>query len=274
VLRVRLVILSLAAVLVCVPAIGQSVPNLISYQGQLNDQTGVPVNGSIGFVFSIYDVPTGGTALWAENQTVMVSSGRFDVRLGTVAPLPPSLFDRDIVYLGLRVGSDQEMLPRQRLTSAAFAMKAQLAPLRTRSVPGLAGDGREGAFVGSSSQAFTRGRVYQFSSFELPAAAVITATGGRNLADPIVIKVNGDCNIAGVTDLSGAGMPAAQDVSDTWRPDSPAVRLRKIFPLMVGEEEQELEAAETPASELVLGSARARPVAAGSFRPVSISLLP
>ena len=96
------------------------IPYLISYQGQLNDESGLPVNGSVSFEFRIYDVPGGGTALWTENQTLPVSNGVFNVHLGAVSPLPPSLASYNGLYLGVRVGADQEMTPRQRITSSPY----------------------------------------------------------------------------------------------------------------------------------------------------------
>lgn len=103
-----------------------AVPGLISYQGQLNDGNGVPVNSTVSFVFSIYDVPTGGTTLWTENQTISVSNGAFNVQLGAVVTLPASIFAKDALYLGIKVGADQEMTPRQRITSSAYAQRAEL----------------------------------------------------------------------------------------------------------------------------------------------------
>jgi len=102
------------------------VPGLISYQGQLNDDGGVPINATISFTFSIYDAPTGGTPLWTEVQTLPVSNGVFNVQLGAVAALPASLFAEDVLYLGIKVGADDEMVPRQRVTSSAYSQRAEL----------------------------------------------------------------------------------------------------------------------------------------------------
>jgi hypothetical protein len=132
----------LAAALLWAPLAAQSVPQLISYQGQLNDQSGAPVNGSIGLVFSIYDVPTGGAALWTETQTVQVSNGVFNVQLGAAQPVPTSLFEKEILYLGIKAGGDSEMMPRQRMTTSAFSYRSEgVAPIGSiiawnKSMPG------------------------------------------------------------------------------------------------------------------------------------------
>ena len=99
-----------------------AVPNLISYQGVLNDANGNPINNTgLEITFSIYDVKTGGTALWSEVQAVQVIEGVFNVKLGAVEPLP-AIFHSDTLYLGIKAGADQEMTPRQRITSAPSAV--------------------------------------------------------------------------------------------------------------------------------------------------------
>lgn len=109
-------------VLFATPAL--AVPNLISYQGQLNDQNGVPINATVAFIFSIYDVPAGGTALWTEAQSISVTNGLFNVQLGAVTPLPSTVFTTTTLYLGVKAGADSEMTPRQKMVSGAFAHTA------------------------------------------------------------------------------------------------------------------------------------------------------
>ncbi len=102
------------------------VPKQINYQGYLTNDVGSPVEGDIQMVFSIYDVPTAGTALWWEDQTVLVINGIYNVQIGqdpTSNPFPANLFDGQR-WLGVTVESDAEMMPRQSLTSTPFAMRA------------------------------------------------------------------------------------------------------------------------------------------------------
>jgi hypothetical protein len=99
-------------------------PQLINYQGRLN-QGGNPADGAFSITFSIYDVATGGTALYAETQNVNVSGGVFNALIGSTTPIPVDLFtnngDR---FLGVKVGSDAEMTPRFRLASVAYALRS------------------------------------------------------------------------------------------------------------------------------------------------------
>lgn len=117
------VVVVAVALLVCASS-GIAGPNVMSYQGVLSDKDGVPLSRSIGLTFSIYSAATGGTALWSETQTVVVSNGVFNVLLGSATPFPLTLFDSDTLYLGVKAGADPEMVPRQRVTSVAFSRRA------------------------------------------------------------------------------------------------------------------------------------------------------
>jgi microcystin-dependent protein len=104
-------------------------PQLINYQGKLTDTGGNPSpDGYYNAVFSIYDVPTGGTALWTEtwdgsNGPVAVSGGTFNVLLGSHTTIPAAFFtDHPAAYLGVKVGTDSEMTPRQRIASVGYSL--------------------------------------------------------------------------------------------------------------------------------------------------------
>jgi hypothetical protein len=71
------------------------IPPVISYQGKLTQPSKAPVaDSAYSIQFAIYDVPTGGTALWSEtNPSVQVKDGLFSVLLGSVVNLPANIFD-------------------------------------------------------------------------------------------------------------------------------------------------------------------------------------
>jgi microcystin-dependent protein len=96
----------------------------INYQGYLADSGGAAVNGPVSIVFSLYAVETSGAPLWSETQNaVTVTDGLFSVLLGSVTPLGQSLFDGNPnLWLGVTVGADEEMTPREKLSSAPFAL--------------------------------------------------------------------------------------------------------------------------------------------------------
>lgn len=115
------------------PTSTSQVPGFIPYQGNLLNQSGDPVNGLIDMTFSLYSVPTGGTALWTEVHTsgnaVPVAGGLFNVNLGSITPIPADLWNQPDLYLGIRVGSDVEMTPRQPLGGIPSALQASVAQL-------------------------------------------------------------------------------------------------------------------------------------------------
>lgn len=115
-------VLMLVSAAICVQA---GVPQLINYQGRLTDASGVPLTGPYSITFSIYDAPSGGTALWTETQTeVSVTNGLFNVLLGSVTEIPTTIFEEKDRYLGIKVGTDSEMIPRRRMVSVGYAFNA------------------------------------------------------------------------------------------------------------------------------------------------------
>ncbi|MBU1737103.1 MAG: hypothetical protein KKG35_03105 [Proteobacteria bacterium] len=123
--RAFVALMTLAMVLMLTVTAG-AVPNLISYQGILNDGGGNPISSTVSITFKIYDVPSGGTELWGETQSVQASNGIFNVQLGSIHPLASSVFQTDTLYLGIQVGADPEMVPRQQLMTGGYSQKAAL----------------------------------------------------------------------------------------------------------------------------------------------------
>ncbi|MBC7186049.1 MAG: hypothetical protein H5U38_03340, partial [Calditrichaeota bacterium] len=121
----RKVTLFLAVFVMVAAAVGQAqIPQTMSYQGLLTDASGNPVpDGTYALTFRLYDVPTGGTALWTETQPVVVSGGVMNVTLGAIIPLSLP-FDRQY-WLGIAVGTEPELMPRIQLTSSPYAFAAR-----------------------------------------------------------------------------------------------------------------------------------------------------
>jgi trimeric autotransporter adhesin len=117
----RVALVALLAAWSCGGAEAQ-VPDEINYQGRLTSPGGQPVNATVSMVFSLYDVTTGGSALYSETQSVTVANGTFNVAIGSVTPLALP-FDVPY-YLGITVGADPEMTPRQALLATPYALGA------------------------------------------------------------------------------------------------------------------------------------------------------
>src|SRR5689334_16624334 len=91
--------------LLCVSEVAhaQGIPLRINQQGQLFDNTMMPVSGSHTMTFSIYANAAGGVALWTEQQTLTFDSGYYATTLGTSTAFPSSLFGNGTLYLGVAV---------------------------------------------------------------------------------------------------------------------------------------------------------------------------
>jgi hypothetical protein len=129
--KIKLVgILGTCATVLATAAAAVAVPPYLSEQGRLFDDEGAPVeDGTISITFAIYGAATGGSALWTETQTIATEDGYFSAVLGDMSnggtPIPPALFDGSTRYLGVKVGSDPEMTPRQPLVSVPYALVAR-----------------------------------------------------------------------------------------------------------------------------------------------------
>lgn len=98
------------------------VPRMINYQGKITTPAGALIDTTVQMVFKIYDAATDGGVLWTETQPgVVVEKGVFSVLLGSGNPIPDSVFDGNVRYLGVKVGADPEMTPRKAIVSVGYA---------------------------------------------------------------------------------------------------------------------------------------------------------
>jgi hypothetical protein len=102
------------------------VPNVYTEQGRLLDSSGNPLTGTVSVVFTIYDAPTGGNVLWTQTQMLTLDSGYFSTTLGStqdvLTQIPWTVFSGEERYLGIAVGTDPEMSPRQTIDSVPYAL--------------------------------------------------------------------------------------------------------------------------------------------------------
>ena len=137
-------LLSLLALWLPQHASGQieGAPSRIDYQGHVLDSAGNPLSPGTAtnytMEFRIYGAQTGGTALWAESQTVTVSDGDFSVRLGEgviINGLPrpdlATVFNQRERFLGITVvipgQTPGEIVPRLAFLSAPYSLAAERA---------------------------------------------------------------------------------------------------------------------------------------------------
>ena len=114
---------SLLLLLGCVSA-EAAPPQTLGYQGHLADTGGQPITADLSITFRLFDVQSGGAALWSEVQpAVQVDGGNMAVELGKITPLPLNIWGKQL-YLGIQIAGDSEMAPRPPLTAAPFALRA------------------------------------------------------------------------------------------------------------------------------------------------------
>jgi hypothetical protein len=92
--------------------------DVIPIQGRLTDDSGNPLNGSYSVRFRIYDEPTAGTVLCEDADLVLVSNGLFNAEMDSCTGED---IDGRQLWLGIKVGGDSEMTPRQGIYAVPYA---------------------------------------------------------------------------------------------------------------------------------------------------------
>lgn len=102
------------------------VPQMINYQGKLTKPDGpFPPDTTVSIAFTIYADSQGVESLWdATHDSVKAKYGIFSVLLG---PIPNSVFNGEVRYLGVKVGSDDEMRPLRPIVSVGYAFHSGTA---------------------------------------------------------------------------------------------------------------------------------------------------
>ena len=201
-----------------------TVPRFLSYQGRVTDAAGSPIGNSAPVnrtvTFRLYNASTGGSLLYAESQTVTISAGEFSVLIGNgsglsgvpgpsaPAPVPyltlPSVINQsttDSLYLGITVDdgnsstSDPEIVPRQQLVSAAFALRATMAET-------VAKGAVTSAMIGSSAVETSNLKAEAITTDKI-AERNIT---GSKIASGTITVANIDTNSIGLWSPSGTSI--------------------------------------------------------------------
>jgi hypothetical protein len=189
---------------------------VLNYQGRLTDPTsGEPVaDGSYTMVLRLYDVASGGTSLWAETKDVEVQGGIFSTALGDTKALDQSMFDGQTLWLGIKVGTDGEATPRQRLVPVAYALSLAPGALisTTSGSPALA------VSNAGSGEALDLGGDLNVSGSMIGGHHThsgVEITTGRVAEDRIAVEVARDSEVLPILlDADGAGSGLDADLVD------------------------------------------------------------
>lgn len=168
-------------------------PGAIPIQGKLTNASGMPLNGTYSILFRLYDVETGGTALCSDTRSVVVQNGLFSDYMDGCYN---GILNGQKVWLGIKVGTDAEMTPRQVILPVPYALA--LVPgvsmvasntepfyVRTSNTTGKAIQGiansasgvNYGVYGASSSGAGTGGYFYNFSEGTGLSGISVAGTG-------------------------------------------------------------------------------------------------
>jgi hypothetical protein len=99
----------------------------LSIQGSIQNSSGIALaDGQYELIFNIYDVATGGQAVWTETQPqVEIVGGLYSSILGLITPLSASRTPFDFTkpyYLGVTLKGKQEISPRAELSASAYSL--------------------------------------------------------------------------------------------------------------------------------------------------------
>ncbi|MDD5084365.1 MAG: hypothetical protein PHT88_05570, partial [Candidatus Moranbacteria bacterium] len=89
--------------------------------------------------------------VWTETQKVMVRNGVITATLGAVNLLPEQFTNTEDYFLGVRVGSDSEMVPRKKLNAAFAALNALQAQKAVLADTATSAQSLLGKIVGTKS---------------------------------------------------------------------------------------------------------------------------
>ena len=117
---------------------------IMTFQGRLTDASGTPINGNVDITYRFYKVSTGGTPIFTQGPLAYgVNQGLFSSAVGPTG-LTSGVTPEDLaepLWMGVQVGADPEMTPRQRLRGAPYAFSlmpgAVISESLTSGVTGL-----------------------------------------------------------------------------------------------------------------------------------------
>src|SRR6266542_5252656 len=94
----------------------------ISYQGQISKSDGTPLEGSHRIAVSLWTSETGGSPIWTDDFVTELTTGVFNLQLGSHSPLPQKEMDKPL-WLSTSVNEEPQS-SRIRLSAVPYAVSS------------------------------------------------------------------------------------------------------------------------------------------------------
>ncbi len=168
-----------------------AVPQQINYQGSLTNTVGLPLDTTVSMTFNLYGISDGGVSFWSETHpAVNVVDGLFRVDLGSVSAMNDALFSSGDRWLGITIGNNSEMTPRQQFLSVATAFRVNTI------------DAATGGYISGNVNIYGKASIGSFNSNEGTGAFVV---GANNHARGDYSVIGGGGNSSPVDSNSVSG---------------------------------------------------------------------
>lgn len=185
----------------------QEVPYVLQYDGRLNVE-GIPAEGTFEITFQLFAEPRNGQSIWTESHQIEIENGHFSVLLGNDTSLQPVVAgNHDALYLSMQVGDEEEMTPRLRMASTAFAFRSAVTDaardgsIGTSALADASVTNAKLADGGVNSAKIENGAVSEgklangaVTRAKLAAGAAVTTLNGRS--GPVTITAGSNVNVS------------------------------------------------------------------------------
>jgi hypothetical protein len=127
-----------AVILLSIISAYSQIPQTISWQGILQDADAKNLSGTYSLTVKLFDVASGGAALWSETHSnVVIAEGLVNLTLGSIIPFGINFGDE--YWLEIIVGSGTP-LPRIKLTAVPYALHSKTAESANETDPTWSGN--------------------------------------------------------------------------------------------------------------------------------------
>lgn len=103
----------------------------LTFEGKIEDSSGNNLSTPSDLRFALYNDPEASDSakVWEElhNRAKPIKNGFFSLILGMIQPIPAHVFSGESnYYLGISIGNEKELRPRQRISTVSYAQDAEL----------------------------------------------------------------------------------------------------------------------------------------------------